>query len=313
MWRRIYPFLIGFLLILLIAIVLEKPWKSAAKESSYLGVNPDKISILEIKEKENRVRLIRENNGWFVEKEGKKAKADSSLVERALSKVKELKGDIVSKNPEKYKIFEVTEDKSTILTFLSSEKETLLTLFLGKRGPDFSSNYVRKAGNEEVYLVGSYLKPQFHTDFKRWRNKKVLFFESKDAYYLELISPSDTLIFTKTDTGWTTKSFEEPLDTLKVSQAVRALSRLSSYDFADTVSLEDAGLTNPSLIANVELTNGTRYTLKVGNLKGENKYYVKREGDETIYLVSKYAVERFKKPKEEFIKKEEKKKEGKEK
>jgi hypothetical protein len=306
MWRRLYPFLIGFLLILLIAIILERPWKSAQKENKTLGINPERVSIIEIREKENHLRLVREDGNWFVEKEGKRARADSSAVERALSNIGDLRGDVISKNPQKYELFEVTEDKSTILTFLSSEGETLLVLYVGKKGPDYSSNYVRRGGSEEVYLIGSYIKPQFHTDFRRWRNKRVLYFDEKSAYYLELISKKDTLIFTRADTGWVCESFEEPLDTLKVVQALRSLSRLYSYDFADTVSLEDAGLKDPPFIVKVELTDGTQYLLKVGNLQ-DTKYYVQREGDETIYLVSKYSVERFKKTREEFIKKEEKK------
>ena len=78
-----------------------------------------------------------------------------------------------------------------------------------------------------------------------------------------------------------------------IESAVRRLSNLRCDAFPDSVpSLEDAGLRPPLQQVEVKLTDGAGYALEIGTAESEEgaRFYVKRAGEDTIYLLSRGQI-----------------------
>lgn len=297
--KKALPLLIVLVLLIIFSFIITLSGKRKGKPGYILSLKREPSAFI-IKTSEDSVILKKEGETWFVIKGDIKVKTDSFQMANLMNKLKELRGDIVSKNPDKFSIYEVTGDKATTLTILLNNDT--LKLHVGKRGPDFTTCYVKPGDENKVYLASINLKPILKTDLKRWRNKKILYFEPENVYKLTYYYPRDTFEIVRTDTGFYSQEIAE-LDTQAVNSAIRSLSRFSAYEFADTVKPEEAGFKNPKLKLVVEFTDGRETTIIIGKKRDEYKYYVKKEGDRSVYLPSKYVVEKFMKKREDFKKK----------
>jgi len=99
--------------------------------------------------------------------------ADASLVQIAVERIVSLKkGDLISGNPEKQSTFGVdSASLSSIEIYVNNKSEPAGVLKIGKNGPDWSSNYVRLDGSDEVYLISGGLRQALLFDIEQWRKK----------------------------------------------------------------------------------------------------------------------------------------------
>jgi hypothetical protein len=75
----------------------------------------------------------------------------------------------VTKKTEHYDRFEVSEEKATKLTIKTDGQRDLI-LYLGKT-KDYGSQFVRKEGSEQVYLISKNLRPNLESQY--WTYKKI--------------------------------------------------------------------------------------------------------------------------------------------
>ncbi|MBD3391631.1 MAG: DUF4340 domain-containing protein [Chitinivibrionales bacterium] len=237
--------------------------------------------------------------------------ADSAAVHRALEKLEGMSRDIlVSQNPEKQETFEVDSAHGVLVEVLGEKGESMGTFRIGKNAANYSSHYVRMLGSDDVWSTGGSIKYAFFGDLKRWRDKSILRFEPSSATAL-------TVARTDTATGETvrlglTKSADS-LDKVEwslvepekaparedvVEKMISALAKLNTNDWdasgaADTIT----GFDNPWIVASVSLENGDTERIVVGNKKGknDNKYYVKADGREEVFLVYDSSLKELKK------------------
>ena len=96
--------------------------------------------------------------------------ADASRIVRFLDNLNDVKVlQEVTKKEEHYERFELSADKATQVVVKRTSKDDL-TLYLGK-SKDYSSQFVRKDNDPQVYLVSH--KFNIDTDFDRWIHKKL--------------------------------------------------------------------------------------------------------------------------------------------
>ncbi|NNF06866.1 MAG: DUF4340 domain-containing protein, partial [Candidatus Eisenbacteria bacterium] len=226
----------------------------------------DAINQIEIKAPEkDLIQLNKTTAGWFVESR-KGYVADTSAVSSVLSTAAEIVAtSVVSSNPEKQGIFEVNSEKGVEVT-LKEGDQVRAHFFVGKTGSDFTSSYVRSAESDEVYLVRGVNRNLFNrgTGFV---DRTLAKFKPEDVTVLSLAAADTGWVVTKTDSTW---SITSPDGTNgEASEAVvmtvaRMLSTLNADAVVDTLSEDQAGLTDPELIYSVT-AGGEEFAVHVGN------------------------------------------------
>ncbi len=122
--------------------------------------------------------------------------ADGALVSSALSTLKELKPDsIASRNQEKYRALQVDEVSALKVVAFDPNGKKLVSLFVGKKGPTFTSQYVRKFQENVVYLVNKNLSAVFEKD--EWRDKTIVSMAKENLVKIVVKSREGKIAFEK--------------------------------------------------------------------------------------------------------------------
>jgi hypothetical protein len=307
-------FILLAILVVLVAavIIIEGPLskrgkKEAAKESIlFPGFETDQVSSVDIKTKDKEVKLKKEDNVWVVATAGNYP-ADPKSIEDMLGKVRDLKSTLTaSKSADKHSQFEVDESGVEV-TMLGTGGKALAHLFVGKMGPDYISTYVRKADQDEVLLVGEYLRGVFDKGARGWRDRTIFDFDTSQVQTLTLISEEkgEIAIAAQEGGGWQIMKPEvAPAEKEAVDDIIREISKLEADDFAEqkeeaTDPLKEYKLDKPQSKIMADLNDGTARVLLIGDESGYRRY-VKREDKDTIFLVSKSKIDRIFKGLEEL-------------
>ena len=89
--------------------------------------------------------------------------AKPETVASALAAVTKLdRKDLVSQNPSKRQIFGLDEKEAMKIT-LKSDSQILAQFYIGKRAQDYLSNFIRKEGEDKIYLSHEALDQLFTT------------------------------------------------------------------------------------------------------------------------------------------------------
>ncbi len=291
--RGTVKLLIILVILVLLAFLVEK--SRTRKLSPHLRrliseKQTEKIDRIIISREGDTSRLIRENGTWYVEVLGKKKKTDEKKVDRLFGTLDSLRGELVSSSGERYGEYEVDE-KGLRALFLSGD-DTVLDIIVGKSGPDFNSSYVRKTDEEGVYLVNRYLRSVFYPNPDRWRDRKIVEFDRDSIEEFSVRKGKKYCRVVREDTLYVVK--EGDCDTSKIRSFLGTWSRLTAVSFDDTISAAAAGLDKPQYIVTLVSVKGEEVKLTVGKKDDKNRYYLSKEGDEQIYIIAPYTVNRLK-------------------
>lgn len=323
-------YVVSALIISILAIVIGNKLSSKAPSEDEKRFFPEltenTISSILINDNDDSIRLKRKGDIWVVipgknEKESgnetiepvtsklssdsqavsdiasiKEYPADSASIRTVLEKIVNMKKDeLISTNPEKQSIFEVDSSSGILVEAWDNSGKSYGQFRIGKSGPNWSSNYVRLIGSNSVYMVSGSIKHSFFTDLKRWRDKSIVKFEKTGTKGISIAKKGEApLILEKSDTVWNMAAPHQNLAKKeKVEEIVNTLSNLKASDFeSDTISDTEAGLEDPQYLIVVSLNSGSR-KIKIGNKNDSNKYRVKAEGNETVFLVNESLVKKF--------------------
>ncbi len=241
--------------------------------------------------KEDTVLLHKKGGQWLVATEGDYP-ADTSGISRALGKMKYFdKKYLRSKRRESLVRFELEDTMGTEVRISGPGGSLLAHFRIGKRGPDFSSQYIRLGKTSEVYLIPKHLASAFDVSRPTWRDKTIFKFdhqkverisvheEDKGTYTLEKNQEGDFVLVEP-------ESSAVKQDIVK--RIARSLADLRCTDFADSVAdLAEAGLEPPKAKVTAWLEDGATYALELGGEDERGRIYVRKPGSETIFLIMK--------------------------
>lgn len=168
-------YLIIALVVAGVVFILENPSRPRVSDSTegYFIPNFDSANVarIEVDQLIDGASIRRTGDGWEVaelitpikkellEKEGQPLPeeswqpADPQRVTGALGVFGGLdRGVLVSDNPEKQSLFQVDKTGLSVRAFAADGKP-VFEVIIGKNGPDFASNYIRKTNENTVYLV----------------------------------------------------------------------------------------------------------------------------------------------------------------
>ncbi len=288
--RKEITVLLTLLLVLVLIYIGRYVAQKGQKRSGFLleRITPTDVAALTIIEGSDTVRLIQQDGTWRIQLDSvRTGRVNTQMIERWQKTLGETSYELASRNPEKFKTLEVTPDKAVEVIFYGPDRKVLADVLIGKLGPDYNSSYIRVKDANVVYLASANLRSLFPRKTWAWRDRNMLSFDMKDVTGLRVYLSEDSVIVSR-DTLWRVQGIASP-DTLQIRSLLRVLSRLTAIDFADTLTLDQAGLNPPKARVVIELSDGTEKVLKIGDPKENRGYYAQVKGDETLYVMSKYS------------------------
>lgn len=307
--------LFGLFIILLVFVYLfEGPLSEQARKKAkgvpvmFPGFAKDAAAKIAVKSAGKEVVLEKKADAWLINgTDG--FTADPRAVTTALETIAGFKREnIASKNPDKQNIFEVTPDKGIEVKVFDAGDTVLAHFYIGKTGPDFFSNYVRKEGSNEVLQVAA-ITSTFDKTVENWRDKTIFNFPSDMATRLSLKTAGEEIVLEKNDKDeWRmVKPEEAKVKQEVVNTMITTLSSLNALGFAEDYDTAKYGIDKPQLTATIILKDQIEQKLHIGK-KNEEKaqYYAKSEAKKTIFLIGKYQFDTINKTVKD-LKEEEKK------
>jgi hypothetical protein len=203
-----------------------------------VDVSPDEVTSLEISPKvegNKVIKLLKENDSWFVESGDKRYRADPSLPSAMINELNSMKPEsVVATGDERRVQYEVTDSLGTRVKLFSGNN-LLADLIIGKFSfsqPQKMTSYIRLEGDKVIYGVDGMLGMSFNRNVDSFRDKTVIKSNSSDWSRLVYKYPADSsFTLEKAAEGWTVNG--QPADSASVAEYFNAIRNLSDSRFAE--------------------------------------------------------------------------------
>lgn len=138
---------------------------TVSKMSSVEKGSVEKVVIE--KDSKEKKELVFKDDKWLIN--GSEASKDKT--EKFFDNLKKVKIEkMVSKNKERHDKFEVSKEKAIKITFTRDGKEEIF--FIGKKGPQINSFYIRAQGKVNVYLAKGIFINDLEISVDDWTKKE---------------------------------------------------------------------------------------------------------------------------------------------
>jgi hypothetical protein len=291
--------------LLLVFYLIESPLKNSKKQEQPLfisGFDKAAAAVIVIKSKDKgEVQLQKKPQGWIVAAGHKTYQADKASIDNLLDSVGKINIEaIASKNPKKYKEFEVDQEKGVEVRIEDGAKKTLAHFYVGKSGPDLFSTYLRKEDSSPVVLCNGMLKMAFDRELKDWRNKTIFALNQQDISDYQVKGDTELHLQKADKNLWEVvapEKFSPKKET--VEDCLKTVSSLKAADFAEG-PLKDFQLDKPVKEILVTMKGGATRTLLIGKEKNAFQSFVKTPDADTIYVLEKYNLDKLVPPLDKF-------------
>ena len=240
--------------------------------------------------------------------------ADPSAVASLLEKAADLNVvNLVSSNTANHDLYEVGADTGTLVRLLGGPRgdRKLLEIYIGKLTSDFGHTYVREFGSDEVYTAQGLLQGYFGKTVSAWRDHTIWEVAGEAIRKVELTSPEHTWTLLHRDllpdgpgTVWNLMAEGETVaaDSTKVARLLRTAANLRAGDFPAPGEGGDIDWSVPALRLVVTLENGQVRAITAVAKEGDaSRQWIRKDGDETVFIVYKSSLDSIRRPKVELL------------
>ena len=291
MKRKNIILVIIFVVLGVIGYVLTRglPWQQG-KPRFFPKIEADSLTQIVINTfGTGEVRLEKEDSRWVV-LSAENTPANQDRVDDVIRTTVELtREDLISTNPEKHVNLKVDGSGTRVMVY---QGESLAAdYYIGQVGPDFYSTYVRKEGEEQVYLVYRVLTSVVNP--LEWRDLAVFDFNSNDVITVGVEYEGQVYKLEKKDDMWIISGDVRKVDSSKVQDFVYQLASLTADDLKMDVDAGKSGLDISNWRYAVTLSNGMIYELVIGSKDEEVGFYVLSSGSAITYLIPASTIDEF--------------------
>ena len=253
------------------------------------GADQDAIRAVRIATPDASVELERVDEGWSVSG----FPADSAAVTRLLDAIERASiGELVAANPDNHERMGVSTDSTTTIEI--DVEGVVRELYIGDAGPRFGTAFVRRPGDDEVYLLEGDLKAQMGRDIDQWRDRTMVAIDSSAVTRIEVQRPGDDYTLVRGDSAWALESGAEAATTA-VDGLLAELARLVASGFvADTDSI--ASLGTGSTTRAYDAAGTVLAEITIG--QGETDRWARTASAPYLYRVSAFRADRVAPPRE---------------
>lgn len=243
---------------------------------------------------EDEFRLVRRQDGWFIEPQGYEASEDA--VTSMVDVLAEFRITELVSTAGYYDRYDLDEGSRIHITALGEDGSTLLEFSAGKRSPSYNHTYVTVPKDDRVFQAVGDIRRSFDKAVKDIRDKVVMAFDPETVFGIHVTAGERTLRLNKTlkdegDRGgesgssqssavsegvktavWTSSEGQE-WDAEAVEQTIQRLSNLKCSRYAED---DESDLSDPILV--VEVRGETTQTLFLFD-KAEDDTYPARSSE----------------------------------
>ncbi|NQT61442.1 MAG: DUF4340 domain-containing protein [Candidatus Marinimicrobia bacterium] len=234
------------------------------------------------------IEFIKNKTGWSLDG----YPVDTVRMNQLMDQFSELSVDrMITKNPEKYSNYEVTDQNSRFRARDGDGKD-LLHLILGKQGANYQETFVRADAANEVYAVKSNLSQYKNKTVKDFWDRSITQFDINQVNHVKF-SGELNYILHREGPVWSYN--EEQVDFEKVVNMLRPLENIKASNFADDIGVDNAFY--QAIGVGFEDGSSLEMTFHLKDASGA-LLLVKVSGNNKIFEYSKSGLNRFKK---EFV------------
>ncbi len=271
---------------------LTNPW------TSFEAARVDRVILQRpaAAEGQRELEFEKRSEGWRMVRPGRgptETRAVEELVER-LSSARVVR--IAGRSRSSYDTFGV-DDAHGIKVTLKSGTNNLLELVVGETVD--SGTAVRATGRDETFQIDQSIAFMLRREARDWRDRDVTRLARDTVRSVEWVNPNGTFRFTRSGDAWTAAegTTVERLDPARVGTLVDTLANLRAADFAGEG--DNAGIENnaPRVTLRAQTDAGeSSVVLRLGASRGENERYLRREGSDVTFVVSRAGADAMNPP-----------------
>lgn len=252
----------------------------------------DKISLTNGDKGE--VVLQKKGDKWEVTKPVT-APANAAAIKSLIDNMKELKTKeqiSSSVSDDEKKDYQLDAAKGVhVVTFKGGDKK--VDLVFGKSGG--RGQIVLVDGKPGLYAATGYSSYLYARELKGWRDGEIFKFDDANANQVTVDTKKGTFSFTKADDKWAGTFKGKAIDRYdpeKVKDLLRAFKALNAEDFGDGKSDADTGIAEPDSTVSIQMKDGAgKYILKVGKVASGSNRFAKKDGNDTVFVISSWAAD----------------------
>jgi hypothetical protein len=203
------------------------------------------------------------------------------------------RGELASRNPEKYEELQVDELGVTIKAW-DKDNNQVIDAIIGKEGPGFLTTYMRHTGSDNVYLSVKNIRPVFNrTD---WRDKRVWVFDPLKVTSIDWRYNEIEFSLLKIGDKWQQISpFNKESSDELVGPVLAQLADMFAANIREDITKEEAGIIGKPQDIRIELgfETGEKDALIIGDKLEEptEEYYIGRENSQLVWTIDSFTVE----------------------
>ena len=269
------------------------------------GITSNTVERVEIAQPDGKaVTLTKRDGVWFTNTE-KNHRADKGLLNGLFGALeKDIRGPVVSTNPENFGEYEVTETSGTRMKLLGEGGGELVDLMVGKAGPSFSSTFVLKPGTEEVVDADASLSYLVNRA-EGWRDMAVFDLRSDAIVGVKAEGTTATWTIEKQGGSWRMLDpYQREGDADKIQSLLSGIATMRALEYIDTegtTSLERYGLDKPAQVAEISFTvsEGSTPTtvtrrLLIGLSKDEGTgHFARRDDRDEVFVMPAFNAKQL--------------------
>lgn len=278
------------LLILAVAFVLTKVFRSPARESNLdadvFKVDTASITAVRITSSGNEAMstLLREaDTGWTVEQNTRTAKVARSERDALLRTLANVSAErIVSRKEQKWDNYEVGDSTALEVVLFGNDMRELAHWYVGRQSQ--GATYARADGENEVYALNGSLRRALDKNFADWRDKTFLEINPAFVEKIAFSYPADSsFILEKQSDGWMVA--DVPADSARVEHYLGLLRSKNLTTFAQQSPTRDADVT-----VKIEGNAITPVTVKGWRSEG-NRWVLSSSMQDSVYFYDSAFVD----------------------
>ena len=245
--NKILISVLGLLVLIFVSTnFLKKNNSKVILQTDLISIDSLKVNQIDIfNQNSDTIRIINDNDNWFVKNNIIETNAKLSEISRILDELSKIKIErLISKSEDSWDKYQLSDSLATKLVIFQGSKK--LDLYLGKinySAPEGNNQFnqqqnfivktnVRVNDDPRVYLIDGFLGMTFNRDINAFRSNEFISFDKSMIRELKFNSSNDSsFVLSKSDTIW--KFGEIIVDQSKIDNYLNELSNTIITNFDD--------------------------------------------------------------------------------
>lgn len=297
MFRRfnIKTLFITFIALLIVVIILELSETKGGKSSfrrELFAADTAKVTSIVIQGANDQkdVVIMKDYEGWKIEKDGKFYNADAGKIKSMLTEVKRLRPErVVANNSEKWPDYQVGDSLGYYVRFKDGD-QVLTELIIGKfdyqQATRKMTSFVRVGGEDFVYAVQGFLRMNFQRESKPYMNSYIVKSDDSEWTQLRFQYPGgESFSLAKQGENWMVGGLMA--DSTYVENYFNSLARITGAEFAEISKVEETPDNMYSLT--IEGNNFIPIVVKAVHGTTEGEYIIYSTQNKGMYFKSQQS------------------------